>query len=53
MIDFLKMKLIKIPKKYDAKIDVFNFFHTKFENGKQYSEKVNDIFGTILMIMLY
>lgn len=41
---FKNGKLIKIPKKYNAKIEVFNFFHTKFENGKQYSEKeVNDI----------
>lgn len=34
MIDkfFLNGKLIKIPKKYEAKLEVFEFFYKKFEN---------------------
>lgn len=46
MIDkfFLNGKLIKIPKKYEAKLEVFEFFYKKFETNKKYSEKkVNEI----------
>lgn len=46
MIDkfFLNGKLIKIPKKYEVKLEVFEFFYKKFETNKKYSEKeVNEI----------
>ncbi|WP_066899782.1 DUF2087 domain-containing protein [Streptobacillus notomytis] len=41
---FKNEKLIKIPKKHEAKLEVFEFFHSKFEYNKEYSEKdVNEI----------
>ena len=41
---FLNGKLKKIPKKYEAKLEVFDFFSDKFEINRQYSEKeVNEI----------
>lgn len=46
MIDrfFKDGKLIKIPKKYESKIEVFKFFYDLFEENRNYSEfEVNEI----------
>lgn len=46
MIDkfFKNGRLIKIPKKYEAKLEVFEFFFNKFEYEKEYTEKeINEI----------
>lgn len=46
MVDrfFKDGKLIKIPKKYESKIEVFKFFHDLFEENRNYSEsEVNEI----------